>query len=67
MSKGKKRLTPKRFWEKLLNKKFWKPHVMSKDHNKHKWFFRKKKWFNDENLKRMSMKFPMSHDIWGWD
>ena len=29
--------------------------------------FRKKKWFTEESLKRMAMRFPMSHEIWGWD
>ena len=27
----------------------------------------KKKWFTDDLLKRMPMRFPMSHEIWGWD
>ena len=67
MSKGKKYNTPKRFWHKMPHKKSWRAHVMSSDHKKFKWFFRKKKWFTDELLKRMSMRFPMSHEIWGWD
>ena len=67
MSKGKKYKTPKRFWTKIVHKKSWKFHVMSKNHNKHKWFFRKKKWFTDELLRKMSMRFPMVHEIWGWD
>ena len=29
--------------------------------------FQKEKWFTDEFIKRMSMRFPMSHEIWGWD
>ena len=67
MSKGKKYNTPKRFWNKIPHKKSWKAHVMSSNHKKFKWFFRKKKWFTDELLNRMSMRFPMSHEIWGWD
>jgi len=67
MSKGKKYKTPKRFWNKNPHKKSWKAHVMSSDHKKFKWFFRQKKWFKDNNLQRMSMRFPMSHEIWGWD
>lgn len=67
MSKGKKFKTPKRFWHKTVHKKSWKGHVMSSNHKKYKWFFRKKKWFTDSLLKRMSMRFPMSHEIWGWD
>jgi len=67
MSKGKKFKTPKRFWHKTVHKKSWKGHVMSSNHKKFKWFFRKKKWFTDNLLKRMSMRFPMSHEIWGWD
>ena len=47
MSKGKKYNTPKRFWNKMPHKKSWKAHVMSSDHKKFKWFFRKKKWFTD--------------------
>ena len=42
MSKGKKYKTPKRFWNKNPHKKSWKAHVMSSDHKKFKWFFRKK-------------------------
>ena len=41
MSKGKKYKTPKRFWNKNPHKKSWKAHVMSSDHKKFKWFFRK--------------------------
>jgi len=78
MSKGKKFNTPKRFWYKMNKKtkrpsyavQSWRnenPHVMGEEHKKFKWFFRKKKWFTDELLKRMSMRFPMSHEIWGWD
>ena len=77
MSKGKKHNTPKRFWGMLQKKtrpwyarQTWRktnPHVIGKNHKKFKWFFRKKKWFTDSLLKRMSMRFPMSHEIWGWD
>lgn len=77
MSKGKKFKTPKRHWIKMSKKRrpwyarqTWRkfnPHVMSSNHKKFKWFFRKKKWFTEESLKRMSMRFPMSHEIWGWD
>ena len=68
MSKGKKFKTPKRFWNKIGKKvKFFNAHVMSKNHKKFKWFFRKKSWFTDESLKKMSMRFPKSHEIWGWD
>ena len=68
MSKGKKYKTPKRFWNKMLHKKkSWKAHVMSSSHKKFKWFYRQKRWFTDEGLKRMSMRFPTAHEIWGWD
>ena len=67
MSKGKKFNTPKRFWNKMPHKKSWKAHVMSSNHKKFKWFFRKKKWFTEESIKRMAMRFPMSHEIWCWD
>lgn len=68
MSKGNKQNTPKKYWNKLGKKiKFYHAHVMSKSHKKFKWHFRKKKWFTDESLERMSMRFPMSHEIWGWD
>lgn len=78
MSKGKKYNTPKRFWYKMRKKtkrppyavQSWRtsnPHVMSKNHKKFKWFYRKKRWFTDEGLKRMSMRFPTAHEIWGWD
>lgn len=68
MSKGNRRNTPKKHWNKLGKKiKSYKAHVMSKSHKKYKWFFRKKKWFTDEFLNRMSMRKPMSHEIWGWD
>ena len=67
MSKGKKYNTPKKFWNKLPHKKSFKSHVMGGGHKKYKWFFRKKKWFTDEFLNRMSMRKPMSHEIWGWD
>jgi len=77
MSKGKKFNTPKKFWLKLGKRKrpwyaiqSWRknnPHVMSKNHKKFKWYFRCKDWFKDSSLKRMSMRFPMSHEIWGWD
>lgn len=78
MSKGKKYNTPKRFWHKMRKKtkrppyakqrwRYTTAHVMGKKHNKLKWFYRKKKWFIDVLLKRMSFKFPTSHEIWGWD
>ena len=68
MSKGKKYNSPKKHWSKMGKKvKFFHAHVMSKSHKKFKWFFRKKKWFTDESLERMSMRKPMSHEIWGWD
>lgn len=79
MSKGKKFNTPKRFWHKVDMRKrkrpwyahprwrYTTPHVFGRNHNKFKWFFRQKKWFVDGTLKRMSMKFPRSHEIWGWD
>ena len=78
MSKGRKYCTPQRHWRKLgkgngrpwFARPTWRkttPHVMSKNHKKFKWFFRQKKWFTDNLLKRMSMKFPTSHEIWGWD
>lgn len=78
MSKGKKFNTPKRFWKNMRNKtkrplyaiQWWRltnAHVMGERHKKFKWYFRKKKWFTDGDLKRMSMRFPMSHEIWGWD
>ena len=77
MSKGKKFNTPKRFWRKMSKKprpwyarQTWRKfnvHVMSKNHKKFKWFFRCKGWFKDSSLNRMSMRFPMSHEIWGWD
>jgi hypothetical protein len=40
---------------------------MGGKHNKFKWFYRSKKWFTDELLQKMSMRFPTSHEIWGWD
>jgi hypothetical protein len=67
MSKGKKFKTPKRFWGKNPHSRRWKAHVMGSKHKKFKWFFRKKKWFTDENLQKMSMRKPFSHEIWGWD
>ena len=67
MSKGKKYKTPKRFWNKTPHSRRWVAHVMGGKHNKFKWFFRKKRWFTDESLKRLAMRFPMSHEIWGWD
>ena len=68
MSKGKKFKTPKKYLGKYpRGGKGWTAHVMSKSHKKFKWFYRKKRWFTDEALKRMSMKFPTSHEIWGWD
>ena len=67
MSKGKKYKTQKRFWNKMPHKKSLKAHVMSSSHKKFKWFFRKKKWFTEESLKRMAMRFPMPHEIWCWD
>lgn len=77
MSKGKKFNTPERFWIKLGKRKrpwyarpTWRKtntHVMSKDHKKFKWYFRCKDWFKDNSLRRMSMRFPMSHEIYGWD
>ena len=67
MSKGKKFKTPKRVLNKMPHKRSWKAHVMSSDQKKFKWFFRKKKWFTDEFLKRIAMRFPMPHEIWCWD
>jgi len=77
MSKGKKFNTPKKFWCKMSKKprpwyarQTWRkfnPHVMGKSHKKFKWYFRQKKWFKDESLEKMSMRKPMSHEIWGWD
>ena len=78
MSKGKKFNTPKRFWHKMRKKtkrppyarQTWRTsnvHVMGKKHKKFKWFFRKKSWFTDDSLQKMSMRMPMSHEIWGWD
>ena len=67
MSQGKKYNTPKKYLGKLHHKKSWRAHVMGSRHKNFKWFFRKKKWFTDKLLKRMSMRFPRSHDIWGWD
>ena len=78
MSKGRKYNTPERHWRKMgkccgrpwYSRPTWSktnPHVMSRNHKKFKWFFRCKSWFTDNSLKRMSMRFPMSHEIWGWD
>ena len=78
MSKGKKFNTPKKFWRKMLKKtkrpwyarQSWRKttaHVLGRNHSKFKWYFRQKKWYNDSFVKRMSMRFPMSHEIWGWD
>ena len=67
MSKGKKYKTPKKYWGKKVHGKTWRAHVMSSDHKKFKWFFRHKKWFTDGSLTRMSMRFPMCHEILGWD
>ena len=78
MSKGKKFNTPKKFWRKMLKKtkrpwyarQSWRKttaHVLGRNHSKFKWYFRQKKWYNDNSIKRMSMRFPMSHEIWGWD
>lgn len=47
----------------MPRKKSLKAHVMSSNHKKSKWFFRKKKWFTEESIKRMAMRFPMSHEI----
>lgn len=68
MAKGKKYSTPKKYWRKMGKTMKWTHcHVMSKSHKKYKWFFRKKSWFTDESLQKMSMRKPMSHEIWGWD
>jgi hypothetical protein len=78
MSKGKKFNTPKKFWRKMLKKtkrpwyarQSWRKttaHVLGRNHSKFKWYFRQKKWYNDNSMKRMSMRFPMSHEIWCWD
>jgi hypothetical protein len=67
MSKGKKYNTPKKYWGKCPHSRRWRYHVMGGKHNKFKWFYRSKKWFTDELLQKMSMRFPTSHEIWGWD
>ena len=67
MSKGKKIKTPRKYWGKCPHDKGYAAHVMGSKHKKFKWFYRKKKWFTDEALKKMSMRFPTAHEIWGWD
>lgn len=67
MSKGKKFKTPRKYWGKCPHDKGYAAHVMGSKHKKFKWFYRKKKWFTDEALKKMSMRFPTAHEIWGWD
>ena len=67
MSKGKKFKTPRKYWGKCPHDKGYAAHVMGSKHKKFKWFYRKKRWFTDEALKKMSMRFPTAHEIWGWD
>lgn len=77
MSRGKKYNTPKRFWKKMSRKprpwyarQSWRkfsPHVIGRKHNKFKWHYRQKKWYNEQNVSHMSMRFPTSHELWFWD
>lgn len=77
MSKGKKRLTPKKFWTKIgkvklpwYSKQSWRktsPHVVGKNHNKDKWYFRGKKWFKQFDGKHLSMTKMKAIELWYWD
>lgn len=78
MSKGKKYNTPRRFWKNMRNKtkrpeyttQWWRltnPHVMGKDHKKHKWFYRSKKWFKEFDGGRISHQKMNKIELWFWD
>ena len=78
MSKGKKFNTPKRFWHKMRKKtkrpeygymswRYKRPHVMGRNHNKFKWFYRNKKWFKEYDGERMSHQKMNMIELWNWD
>lgn len=78
MSKGKKFNTPKRFWHKMRAKTkrpsyascSWRtesPHVLGRNHNKFKWFYRNKKWFKCFEGGHMSHQKMNKSELWYWD
>lgn len=78
MSKGRKFNTPRRFWKNMSKKtkrprysyQSWRKsnaHVLGKEHNKLKWFYRNKKWFKNFEGKKISHQKMNSIELWFWD